>query len=481
MGNERSAAGGGNSSSRSVPATKWKGAVSKMGLSLSSWFSGPFLTAGTRVQERRRPSEERGTAGCSGSTGWPFPRFISLFFPVFPYKSQQMAHEFQDVEFIAKGSLGPILKARRRTDKKIYAVKVLLKTEVVRQGILEQCIDGVVIQCVIITVLATSRGSGVIENHWLRAECESLQPNWALPSIWKVRPRSGSGSVQQSHHSWKEAVPKSGRTNLQAPEPSPGGKRNKKCAGYVGCVLDYPGSTDLLFIIHGSRWQKVEGSAGANCLPLFRGNVHAQLSSEREHMVTVGNLQEQWASWGFLHDFGVIHRDVKMENILLTERGHIMLTDFGLSRRLWRGERAHTICGTVQYMAPEVLRGSPYNHSADWWSLGVLLYALATGEFPVESQCDHVSMWKSLQRVHVSPPTSVSQDLAFLLSELLCPDPRLRLHRLDAFSEQRFFSGLSFDPELLHRQPVEFSIPTGDQPQPSPYPLLFPSFDWQAE
>ncbi|XP_072909198.1 ribosomal protein S6 kinase-related protein isoform X2 [Hemitrygon akajei] len=389
MGNERSAAGGGNSSSRLVLAKKWKGAVSKMGLSLSSWFSGPFLTAGTRVQERRCPSEERGTAGCSGSTGWPFPRFISLFFPVFPYKSQGMAQEFQDVEFIAKGSLGPILKARRRTDKKIYAVKVLLKTEVVRQGILEQCIDGVVIQ-----------------RQVLHPFVQGLRECWQTSRLLFI-------------------------------------------------MCDYHCAGDLSRL-----WSDRK--------PLAESRVQVFAA-------------ELGSAIGFLHDFGVIHRDVKMENVLLTEWGHIMLTDFGLSHRLWRGERAHTICGTVQYMAPEVLRGSPYNHSADWWSLGVLLYALATGEFPVESQCDHVSMWKSLQRVHVSPPTFVSQDLAFLLSELLCPDPWLRLHRLDAFSEQRFFSGLSFDPELLHRQPVEFSIPTGDQPQPSPYPLLFPGFDWQAE
>ncbi|XP_062887168.1 ribosomal protein S6 kinase-related protein-like isoform X1 [Mobula hypostoma] len=385
MGNERSAARGGNFSCRLVPATKWKGAVSKMGLSLSSWFSGPFLAAGTRVQERRRPPEERGTAGC---TGWPFPRFISLFFPVFPYKSQRMAQEFQDIEFIAKGSLGPILKARQRTDKKIYAVKVLLKTEVVRQGVLEQCIDGVVIQ-----------------RQVLHPFVQGLQECWQTSRLL-----------------------------------------------FIMCEYHCAGDLSRLW------------------------NARKPLAESRVRVFAA----ELGSAIGFLHDFGVIHRDVKMENVLLTERGHIMLTDFGLSRRLWRGERARTICGTVQYMAPEVLRGSPYNHSADWWSLGVLLYALATGEFPVESQCDHTSMWKSLQRVHVSPPTSVSQDLAFLLSELLCPDPQLRLHRLDAFSEQRFFGGLSFDPELLHRQSLEFSIPSGEQPRPSPCPLLFPGFDWEA-
>ncbi|CAO2644363.1 Ribosomal protein S6 kinase-related protein [Lemmus lemmus] len=52
----------------------------------------------------------------------------------------------------------------------------------------------------------------------------------------------------------------------------------------------------------------------------------------------------------YLHDLGIIHRDVKMENILLDERGHLKLTDFGLSRRLSQGARAYTVCGTLQYM-----------------------------------------------------------------------------------------------------------------------------------
>ncbi|MEQ2168188.1 hypothetical protein GOODEAATRI_011714 [Goodea atripinnis] len=64
--------------------------------------------------------------------------------------------------------------------------------------------------------------------------------------------------------------------------------------------------------------------------------------------------------------------------------GHIRLADFGLSRRLERGGRAFTICGTIQYMAPEVLSGGPYNHAADWWSLGILLFTMATGKVILE-------------------------------------------------------------------------------------------------
>ncbi|CAG00494.1 unnamed protein product [Tetraodon nigroviridis] len=98
--------------------------------------------------------------------------------------------------------------------------------------------------------------------------------------------------------------------------------------------------------------------------------------------------------------------------------GHLRLADFGLSRRLERGGRAFTICGTIQYMAPEVLSGGPYNHAADWWSLGILLFSLVTGK-------------------------------------LLCKNPSRRLRTLERFKRQTFFIGTTFDLTLLQRQPVE--------------------------
>uniref|UniRef100_A0A3B3ZXR1 Protein kinase domain-containing protein n=1 Tax=Periophthalmus magnuspinnatus TaxID=409849 RepID=A0A3B3ZXR1_9GOBI len=158
---------------------------------------------------------------------------------------------------------------------------------------------------------------------------------------------------------------------------------------------------------------------------------------------------------GFLHDIGVIHRDVTMciDVLKWSVPGHLRLADFGLSRRLERGGRAFTICGTIQYMAPEVLSGGPYNHAADWWSLGILISSLVTGKFPVPPEPDHCSMLRKVRHFPYEMPLSFSPPLALLISELLCKSPIRRLRTLDRFKRQGFFHGMSFDLALMQERP----------------------------
>ena len=82
----------------------------------------------------------------------------------------------------------------------------------------------------------------------------------------------------------------------------------------------------------------------------------------------------------FLHKNSMIYRDLKPENILMDSKGHIKISDFGLSKILDNPEeKAYTLCGTPQYLAPEILKNKGYDKSVDWWSLGCFLYEMLTG------------------------------------------------------------------------------------------------------
>mmetsp|Transcript_3102 Transcript_3102/g.9473 ORF Transcript_3102/g.9473 Transcript_3102/m.9473 type:complete len:461 (-) Transcript_3102:82-1464(-) len=147
----------------------------------------------------------------------------------------------------------------------------------------------------------------------------------------------------------------------------------------------------------------------------------------------------------FLHSKGILHRDMKPENVLLDMDGHVMLTDFGLAKENFAG-KAHSWCGTEDYMAPEVILREGYDEAADWWSFGALLYDMLVGEPPFMAKKNEgrAKYHERIVRAKFKLPQFLTHEAKSLLKGLMTRDPAKRLCTAEAVKRHRFFQNFSF-------------------------------------
>uniref|UniRef100_A0A3P8NI49 Ribosomal protein S6 kinase n=1 Tax=Astatotilapia calliptera TaxID=8154 RepID=A0A3P8NI49_ASTCA len=138
-------------------------------------------------------------------------------------------------------------------------------------------------------------------------------------------------------------------------------------------------------------------------------------------------LAEISMALGHLHQKGIIYRDLKPENIMLNSQGHVKLTDFGLCKEsIHDGTVTHTFCGTIEYMAPEILMRSGHNRAVDWWSLGALMYDMLTGAPPFTGENRKKTIDKIL-KCKLSLPPYLTHEARDLLKKLLKRNASSRL------------------------------------------------------
>ena len=149
----------------------------------------------------------------------------------------------------------------------------------------------------------------------------------------------------------------------------------------------------------------------------------------------------------FLHKNNMVYRDLKPENILLDAKGHIKLTDFGLSKILEEeDDKAYTICGTPQYLAPEILLRQGYDKMIDWWSLGCIMYEMLTGRLPfaIKRGC---KMSMKLYEKKVFFPSNIDNKAQDLIEKFLIVNPkeRLGIEGSESIKSHPFFEGVDWN------------------------------------
>ncbi|OCT94719.1 hypothetical protein XELAEV_18012408mg [Xenopus laevis] len=149
---------------------------------------------------------------------------------------------------------------------------------------------------------------------------------------------------------------------------------------------------------------------------------------------------------GALHKMGIIHRDLKLENLMLDQGGYLKIIDYGLSKdRFGYTDRTNGMCGTRTYMAPEMLMDIGYGMAADWWALGISKYAMLMYELPFNNE-DQNELVNSILYDEIKLPEELSEDVSILIYELLEKDPDYRLGSGEAGAEDTDWE------QLLHRK-----------------------------
>ncbi|KAK3255862.1 cGMP-dependent protein kinase, partial [Cymbomonas tetramitiformis] len=164
----------------------------------------------------------------------------------------------------------------------------------------------------------------------------------------------------------------------------------------------------------------------------------------------------------YLQDRNYIYRDLKPENMLIDSSGYLKLTDLGFAKHLADG-KTYTTCGTLDYMAPEMLEKTGHNKAVDWWALGAVIYEMVSGLPPFYKSADNREKVLRIRKAKYKVPAFVSKECKDIVRRLLEPQALKRLGNtregVSAIRSHPWFEDIDWEAMENRTHPVPY-IPT---------------------
>lgn len=176
----------------------------------------------------------------------------------------------------------------------------------------------------------------------------------------------------------------------------------------------------------------------------------------------------------YLHSLSVVYRDLKPENLLLDREGHLKITDFGFAKRLEDSELqgrlaknvTWTLCGTPEYLAPEIIQSKGHNKAVDWWALGILIYEMLVG-YPPYFDDNPFGIYEKILAGKIDWPRQMDPVARDLIKKLLVQDRTKRLGNMkngsDDVKNHRWFRSISWDDVYKRKLEVPYLPKVDDE------------------